>query len=123
MIESRGRYRKPFMVVKTGYVQNDSNAMSPLEAIARPVLSGKTRGRKGFMQWPATPQGQLQYMADVVNTVKRNGGLGVFYWAPEGSWGDGMWRPDGSAAPSIDVLKHLDALKASPASRLPPAGR
>ena len=72
------------------------------------------------MQWPGTPQGQLQFMADLINTVKRNGGLGVFYWAPEGSWGDGMWRPDGSAAPAIHVLKHLDELKAQPASRIPP---
>ena len=123
MIESQLRYGKPFMVVETGYVQNDSNAMSPPEAIARPVLSAKTPKEKGFMQWPGTPQGQLQFMADIVNTVKRNGGLGVFYWAPEGSWGDGMWRPDGSAAPAIHVLEHLDALKARPASRIPPAGR
>jgi arabinogalactan endo-1,4-beta-galactosidase len=122
MIESQRRYHKPFMVVETGYVQNDTSAMSPPEAIARPVLSAKTPKEKGFMQWPGTPQGQLQYMADVVNTVQRNHGLGVFYWGPEGTRGDGMWRPDGSAAPSIHVLDHLDELKAQPASRLPPAG-
>ena len=75
------------------------------------------------MQWPGTPQGQLQFMADLINTVKRNNGLGVFYWAPEGSWGDGMWRPDGSAAPAIHVLKHLEELKAGPASRMPYAGQ
>jgi arabinogalactan endo-1,4-beta-galactosidase len=122
MIESQRRYHKPFMVVETGYVQNDTNAMSPPEAIARPVLSAKTPKEKGFMQWPGTPQGQLQYMADVIHTVQRNHGLGVFYWGPEGSWGDGMWRPDGSAAPAIYVLDHLDELKAQPASRIPPAG-
>jgi arabinogalactan endo-1,4-beta-galactosidase len=120
MIESQRRYRKPFMVVETGYVQNDTNAMSPPEAIARPVFSAKTPKEKGFMQWPGTPEGQLQYMADVVNTVKRNGGLGVFYWGPEGMWGDGMWKPDGSAAPSVDVLRHLDELKGQPGSRVPP---
>ena len=54
------------------------------------------------MQWPGTPQGQLQFMADIINTVQRNHGLGVFYWGPEGTRGDGMWSPDGSAAPSID---------------------
>jgi arabinogalactan endo-1,4-beta-galactosidase len=122
MIESQRRYHKPFMVVETGYVQNDTSAMSPPEAIARPVLSAKNAKEKGFMQWPGTPQGQLQYMADLINTVQRNHGLGVFYWGPEGTWGDGMWRPDGSAAPSIHVLDHLDELKARPASRLPPAG-
>jgi arabinogalactan endo-1,4-beta-galactosidase len=120
MVESQRRYRKPFMVVETGYVQNDPDAMSPPDAIARPVLSAKTPKARGFMQWPGTPQGQLQFMADLVNTVQRNHGLGVFYWGPEGSWGDGMWRPDGSPAPSIHVLDHLDELKASPASRIPP---
>jgi arabinogalactan endo-1,4-beta-galactosidase len=122
MIESQRRYHKPFLVVETGYVQNDTSAMSPPEAIARPVLSAKTAREKGFMQWPGTPRGQLQYMADLINTVQRNHGLGVFYWGPEGSWGDGMWSPDGSAAPSIRVLDHLDELKAEPASRIPPAG-
>lgn len=119
MIESQRRYHKPFMVVETGYVQNDTNAMSPPEAIAHPVLSAKTPKEKGFMQWPGTPQGQLQYMADVVNTVKRNGGLGVWYWGPEGMWGDGMWSADGSAAPSVDVLRHLDELKAQAGSMIP----
>ncbi|AHG93288.1 glycosyl hydrolase 53 domain protein (plasmid) [Gemmatirosa kalamazoonensis] len=122
MIESRRRYHKPFMVVETGYVQNDTGAMSSPEAIARPVLSAKGPKARGFMQWPGTPQGQLQYMADVINTVRRNHGLGVFYWGPEGTWGDGMWSPDGSAAPAIYVLDHLDELRASPASRIPPAG-
>jgi arabinogalactan endo-1,4-beta-galactosidase len=121
MIESQRRYHKPFMVVETGYVQNDTSAMSPPEAIARPVLSAKTPKERGFMQWPGTPGGQLQFMADLVNTVQRNHGLGVFYWGPEGSWGDGMWLPDGSAAPSIHVLDHLEELKAGPASRLPAA--
>ncbi len=119
MIESERRYHKPFMVVETGYVQNDTNAMSPPEAIAKPVLSAKTPRKKGYMQWSGTPQGQLQYMADVINTVKRNHGLGVFYWGPEGTRGDGMWRADGSAALSIYVLDHLEELTAHPASKVP----
>jgi arabinogalactan endo-1,4-beta-galactosidase len=93
--------------------------MSPPEAIANPVLSARTAKERGFMQWPGTPQGQLQFMADLVNTVKLNHGLGVFYWGPEGSWGDGMWNPDGSAAPAISVLEHLDELEAAPGSRMP----
>lgn len=120
IIKSQRRNHKPFMVVETGYVQNDTNAQSPPDAIAKPVLSAKSPREKGFMQRPGTPQGQLQYMADVINTVKNNHGLGVFCWGPEGPWGDGMWKPDGTAAPSIDVLHHLDELKARPASRIPP---
>ena len=121
MVESQKRYHKPFLVVETGYVQNDTTAMSPAERIAHPVLSAKTPREKGFMQWSGTPQGQLQYMADVVTTVKRNHGLGVFYWGPEGRWGDGMWLPDGNPAPSIFVLDHLDELTENPSSRVPPA--
>jgi len=29
------------------------------------------------------------------------GGLGVYYWAPEGSRGNGLWNPDGTPAPAI----------------------
>ena len=58
-------------------------------------------------------------MADLVNTVKRNHGLGVFYWAPEGRGnGNAMWNADGTPAPSIMVLDHLD-LTTKPASHLP----
>jgi len=121
MIESEKRYHKPFMVVETGYVQNDPNAMSSPETIDKPVLSARTPKDKGFMQWPGTPQGQLQYMADVINTVKRNKGLGVFYWGPEGARGDGMWNADGSPAPSIFVMDHLKDLSTSPLSRMPGA--
>lgn len=121
MIESEKRYHKPFMVVETGYVQNDPNAMSSPETIANPVLSARTPRDKGFMQWPGTPQGQLQYMADVINTVQRNRGIGVFYWAPEGARGDGMWNADGSPAPSIVVMDHLKDLATRPLSRIPRA--
>ena len=111
------------MVVETGYVQNDTNAMSSPETIAKPVLSAQTPKDKGFMQWPGTPQGQLQFMADVINTVKRNGGLGVFYWGPEGTSGDGMWNADGSPAPSIFVMEHWRELTTQPLSRMPRAPR
>ena len=111
MIESEKRYHKPFMVVETGYVQHWAEAMSPPDAIAHPNLAAKTPQAKGFMQWPGTPEGQLQYMIEVVNTVKRNNGLGVFYWGPEGKWGDGMWNADGSPAPSIFVLRQRGATR------------
>lgn len=125
MIESQKRYHKPFMVVETGYVQNDPNAMSSAEMIAKPVLSAANAKAKGFMQWPGTPQGQLQFMVDIVNTVKRNGGAGVLYWGPEGSRGDGMWNADGNPAPSIFVLDHLnDAnLLSRPPSMMPEPAR
>jgi arabinogalactan endo-1,4-beta-galactosidase len=60
-------------------------------------------------------------MADVINTVQRNKGIGVFYWGPEGARGDGMWNADGSPAPSIFVMDHLRDLVTRPPSRMPPA--
>ena len=106
ILESSRRYKKPVMVVETGYPQSGGDQ----------VL---TQNKYNF--WPGTEQGQLQFMVDLVNTVKRAGGTGVFYWAPEGSRGNGMWNPDGSPAPSVFVLDNLTKLMGGPASRLPPA--
>jgi len=121
MIESQKRFKKPFMVVETGYPQTGGdNAMSTPETIANPVLSAANAKAKGFMQWPGTTQGQLQFMVDLVNTVKRNGGTGVWYWAPEGRGnGNGMWNADGTPAPSISVLDNLARLTAKPESKVP----
>jgi hypothetical protein len=47
----------------------------------------------------------------------------VFYWGPEGTRGDGMWKADGSAAPSIFVMDHLSELTARPPSMVPPAAK
>ena len=106
ILESSRRYKKPVMVVETGYPQSGGDQ----------VL---TQNKYNF--WPGTEEGQLQFMVDLVNTVKRAGGTGVFYWAPEGSRGNGMWNPDGSPAPSVFVLDNLTKLMGGPASRLPPA--
>jgi arabinogalactan endo-1,4-beta-galactosidase len=100
MIECQKRYGKPTMVVETGYPQ--AGTLTP-----------------PYMVWPASKDGQLQFMADLVNTVKRNNGLGVFYWGPEGRAGNGMWNNDGSPAPSIFVMDHLKDLTTQPASHLP----
>jgi hypothetical protein len=45
------------------------------------------------MLWPETPEGRLQFMADIVNTVRRAPrGVAVMYWAPERE----AWNEDGS---------------------------
>lgn len=100
VLASRKRFGKPTMVVETGYPQG--GRLTP-----------------PYMTWPASQQGQLQFMADLVNTAKRVGCLGVFYWAPEGSGGNGMWNRDGSPAPSIFVMDQLQTLTTRPASQLP----
>jgi arabinogalactan endo-1,4-beta-galactosidase len=105
IIETSRRYKKPVMVVETGYAQSGNQA---------------TQENK-YSLWPGSQEGQLQFMVDLVNTVKRAGGIGVFYWAPEGSRGNGMWNADGSPAPSIFVLDNLTKLMNSPGNHLPPA--
>jgi len=99
MTECARRYHKDFLVAETGY------------------------GRSQFpdnpdMLWPVAPQGRLQFMVDLVNTVKKApGGLGVMYWAPE----FGLWNEDGSPGPAVFTLDSLQALTARPASHAPAA--
>ena len=94
-------YHKPFIVAETGYAKTGGDALM---------------SQRKYNLWPGTPEGQLQYMADLVNTVKRApGGMGVFYWAPEGA----LWNSDGTPAPSVSVMEHL-SLTNAPESHLPP---
>jgi arabinogalactan endo-1,4-beta-galactosidase len=99
MNECARRYGKDFLVAETGY------------------------GRSQFpdnpdMLWPLTPQGRLQFMVDLVTTVKKAPrGLGVMYWAPE----YGLWNQDGSPGPAVFTLDSLAALRTGPASHAPAA--
>ena len=93
------RYHKDFLVVETGY--------------GRSHLPDNT-----CMLWPETPEGRLQFMADIVNTVRKAPrGIGVMYWAPE--WE--AWNADGSPGPAVSVLDHLQDLTGRPASHAPTA--
>jgi len=91
------RHNKDFAVVETGYgrsnVQNNED-----------------------MMWPQTPEGRLQYMVDMVNTVtKAPRGISVMYWAPEND----LWNSDGTPGPAVSVLEHLTTLTNRPTSRAP----
>lgn len=91
------RYHKDFIVAETGY--------------GRSRIPGNQD-----MLWPQTPDGRLQFMVDIVNTVKRAPrGLGVFYWAPERD----VWNADGSPGPAVFTLDHLTTLTNRPASHAP----
>jgi arabinogalactan endo-1,4-beta-galactosidase len=93
------RFHKDFLVVETGY----GHSHEPGNA---------------SMLWPETPEGRLQFMADIINTVKKAPrGIGVMYWAPEHE----AWNADGTPGPVVSVLDHLDELKARPASHAPAA--
>ena len=93
------RYNKDFLVVETGY--------------------GKSRiPDNKCMLWPETPEGRLQFIADIVNTVKKAPrGIGVMYWAPE--WE--AWNTDGSPGPVVSVMDHLATLTGGPSSHAPTA--
>jgi arabinogalactan endo-1,4-beta-galactosidase len=99
MNQSAQRYHKDFIVMETGYlpvrVPNQSD-----------------------MFWPVTPQGRLQFMVDLVNTVqKAPHGLGVMYWAPERD----LWNDDGSPGPAVFTLDNLTTLTHRPGSHAPTA--
>ena len=100
MSECTKRYpNKDFAVVETGYGRSH-------------VQNNKS------MLWPETPEGRLQFMVDIVNTVKKSPrGVGVMYWAPERE----AWNDDGSPGPVVSVLEHLTTLTNRPASHAPAA--
>jgi arabinogalactan endo-1,4-beta-galactosidase len=109
IIQCERAYHKPFMVAETGYSQSGGDAVMK---------------QRKYNLWPGTPQGQLQFMADVINTVKAAGGTGVYYWAPEGRTpgaGNSVWMADGSPGPAVSVLANLSRLTERPASHRPEA--
>ncbi len=97
MIHCAERYGKDFAVVETGY------------------------GRSHYennpdMLWPVTSEGRLQFLADLINTVRNAPrGVAVMYWAPE--WD--LWNEDGSAASAVSVVDALTTLTNRPTSHLP----
>ncbi|HXX64415.1 MAG TPA: glycosyl hydrolase 53 family protein, partial [Bacteroidota bacterium] len=99
MIKCADRYHKDFLVAETGY---DSSRVA----------------RNEDMRWPVTPEGRLQFMADLVNTVRRApNGIGVLYWAPE----RGLWGDDGEPGPTVFVMDSLESLTSRPRSLAPHA--
>lgn len=91
------RYHKGFIVMETGYEPSHV-------------------ADKSDMMWPVTPQGRLQYMVDLVNTVQNApNGLGVLYWAPERD----LWNADGSPGPAVFTLDKLATLDHPPQSHAP----
>jgi arabinogalactan endo-1,4-beta-galactosidase len=69
--ETIKRFHKDVMVVETAYPTRD---VHPVPAAAKNMI------------WPMTPEGQKQFLADLIKTVKEapaHHGIGVNYWRPE----------------------------------------
>jgi beta-galactosidase len=99
MVLCANRYNKPFLVAETGY---DSTRVNNNED----------------MLWPVTSEGRLQFMADLINTVRKAPqGIGVLYWAPE----RGAWNDDGTPGPTVFVMDSLTSLAKRPQSHAPSA--
>lgn len=72
--ETVDRYNKDVMVVETAY---PSRSIRAVPAAAKNMI------------WPMTPEGQKQFLADVIKTVRsapRGHGIGVNYWHPEATY-------------------------------------
>jgi arabinogalactan endo-1,4-beta-galactosidase len=102
--ETINHYHKDVMVIETAYPARD---VSPSPAALK------------NMPWPMTPEGQKQFLAEVIKTVKEapeGRGIGVNYWRPEETYipkGTGRFSgPDanslfdarGNPLPAMNVL-------------------
>jgi arabinogalactan endo-1,4-beta-galactosidase len=71
--EAKKRYRADVVLVETAYpFTNDGEDASPNLLGADTLIKG----------YPATPDGQFEYLRDITQTVVDNGGIGVVYWEP-----------------------------------------
>ena len=97
-MQTAARTGKPVVVVETAY-------------------PWRPHGEKKNMNWPMTPQGQEQFLRELVETVKAvPGGLGrgVIWWYPESVrtkgitvWKDGdvaLFDADGNALPALGAF-------------------
>ena len=146
MVQCSRRYKnKEFIVVETGYSAGGGRrggggapaapAAATAEAApaagaaavsvggaapagnATPAAGGRAgRDMSRYFLWPNTPEGQLQFMVDMVNIVRKGpNGAGVFYWAPERA----IWNADGSPGPAVFTPDNLTRLTKRPESHVP----
>jgi arabinogalactan endo-1,4-beta-galactosidase len=98
LTQAADRYHKPIIVAETGYAYEDDG-----------------RGPHDGVTYPKTPDGQKQFLMDLMATVRATPdglGRGIIYWAPEWVPGDGIGGWDGTTLfdESGNALPGLDAL-------------
>src|SRR5450432_958277 len=114
--ETISHYQKDVMVVETAYPARD--AKPPVAALK-------------YMKWPMTPEGQRQFLAEVIKTVRQapeGRGIGVIYWRPEETYipnpTDGRGGPDanslfddkGNPLPAMKILNLQSMPSMAPAA-------
>jgi len=67
-------YNKEVMVLETGFVWKVNGWIDNYNNILN--------DNGNVLPYPASPEGQRQYLLDLCQTVYTNGGSGVFYWEP-----------------------------------------
>jgi arabinogalactan endo-1,4-beta-galactosidase len=102
--EMINHYHKDVMVVETAYPSRD---VRPPPAAAKNMI------------WPMTPEGQKQFLADLIKTVKEapeHRGIGVNYWHPEATYStnsvgrgrgpdaNSLFDAKGNPLPAMNVL-------------------
>ena len=108
--ETIKRYHKDVMVVETAY---PSRGAAPSPGAAKNMI------------WPLTPDGQKQFLTELIQTVKEapdHRGIGVNYWRPEATFVPGATGGRGPDANSLfdskgNPLPAMDALGVGKGSR------
>lgn len=102
LAETIKRYHKDVMVVETAYPSRAGRG--PIAAAAKNMI------------WPMTPEGQKQFLTELIRTVKaapEGRGIGVNYWHPEATFvpngggrgpdGNSLFDATGAPLPGMDV--------------------
>jgi arabinogalactan endo-1,4-beta-galactosidase len=118
--ETINHYHKDVMVVETAYPSRD---VRPSAAAAKNMI------------WPMTPEGQKQFLTDLIRTVKEapeGRGIGVNYWHPEATYStntagrgrgpdaNSLFDAKGNPLPAMNVLGLQPTTSAATAKTISP---
>lgn len=101
------KYGKKVMIVETAYSWTNTNADTYNNIMSDPAKTP---------QYPLTPEGQLNYMKDLTQTVITASGSGIMYWEPgwitsnlKDAWGKGSsWENNALFDFSGNALQGFD---------------
>jgi arabinogalactan endo-1,4-beta-galactosidase len=118
--ETINHYHKDVMVVETAYPSRD---VRPSSAAAKNMI------------WPMTPEGQKQFLTDLIKTVKEapeGRGIGANYWHPEATYftnavgrgrgtdANSLFDAKGNPLPAMNVLGPQPAMSATTTKTINP---